>query len=254
MKFGTIKGKRHYVYDSMEEFQEHCPDTNVFFDWRLAKEGDWVMADEDSGIVQLLKVSDSIKHPNDRPNYKHSNGWCRTIVGTFLRNKKTKMDTDFEQHKNRYTFSKTIKNTNSRIKERKKTTNKEKIFATSVATGTNAVMAYMEAFHEDNQEKARKKAVILLKQRRVMSEIDRTAKEIADELGIDHQYILRSLKLLADTSDDQNIALQSLKELGKAIGTLGQPVKRIESGIVGLFQGFSPEQVDSAKRKMLESE
>ena len=87
-----------------------------------------------------------------------------------------------------------------------------------------------------------------------MSEIDRTAKEIADELGIDHQYILRSLKLLADTSDDQNIALQSLKELGKAIGTLGQPVKRIESGIVGLFQGFSPEQVDSAKRKMLESE
>ena len=147
MKFGTIKGKRHYVYDSMEEFQEHCPDTNVFFDWRLAKEGDWVMADEDSGIVQLLKVSDSIKHPNDRPNYKHSNGWGRTIVGTFLRNKKTKMDTDFEQHKNRYTFSKTIKNTNSRIKERKKTTNKEKIFATSVATGTNAVMAYMEAFH-----------------------------------------------------------------------------------------------------------
>ena len=254
MKFGTIKGKRHYVYDSMEEFQEHCPDTNVFFDWRLAKEGYWVMADEDSGIVQLLKVSDSIKHPNDRPNYKHSNGWCRTIVGTFLRNKKTKMDTDFEQHKNRYTFSKTIKNTNSRIKERKNTTNKEKIFATSVATGTNAVMAYMEAFHEDNQEKARKKAVILLKQRRVMSEIDRTAKEIADELGIDHQYILRSLKLLADTSDDQNIALQSLKELGKAIGTLGQPVKRIESGIVGLFQGFSPEQVDSAKRKMLESE
>jgi len=254
MKFGTIKGKRHYVYESMDEFQEEYPDTNVFFDWRLAKEGDWVMADEDSGIVQLLKVSDSIKHPNDRPNYKHSNGWCRTIVGTFLRNKKTKMDTDFEQHKNRYTFSKTIKNTNSRIKERKNTTNKEKIFATSVATGTNAVMAYMEAFHEDNQEKARKKAVILLKQRRVMSEIDRTAKEIADELGIDHQYILRSLKLLADTSDDQNIALQSLKELGKAIGTLGQPVKRIESGIVGLFQGFSPEQVDSAKRKMLESE
>jgi hypothetical protein len=164
------------------------------------------------------------------------------------------MDTDFEQHKNRYTFSKTIKNTNSRVKEREKTTNKEKIFATSVATGTNAVMAYMEAFHEGSQAKARKKAVILLKQRRVMSEIDRTAKEIADELGIDHEYIFRSLKLLADTSDDQNIALQSLKELGKAIGTLGQPIKRIESGIVGLFQGFSPEQVDSAKRKMLESE
>ena len=51
---------------------------------------------------------------------------------------------------------------------------------------------------------------------------------------------------------DQNIALQSLKELGKAIGTLGG-IKKIETGIVGMFQGFSPEEIDVAQRKILPS-
>jgi hypothetical protein len=44
--------------------------------------------------------------------------------------------------------------------------------------------------------------------------------------------------------------LQSLKELGKAIGTLGGGIKRIDTGIVGLFQGFSPEQLQGARREL----
>ena len=110
----------------------------------------------------------------------------------------------------------------------------------------------MKAFSEANRSSARKKAVVLLKQRRVMSEIEKTSKEIAKELGIDHHYILGSLKQLADSSEDQNIALQSLKELGRAIGTLGNTTKRIETGVVGLFQGFSPNEIEEAKRQILQ--
>ena len=109
----------------------------------------------------------------------------------------------------------------------------------------------MNAFTEKNRNTARKKAVILLKQERVMSEIEKTSKEVAKELGIDHAYILGSLKQLADTSEDQNIALQSIKELGKAIGTLGNQVKKVETGVVGLFQGFSPDEIEGAQRKIL---
>jgi hypothetical protein len=250
MEFRKIKGVKHYVYDGIKEFQKHHPKASVFFDWKVAKEGDWVMADTDNRICQLLKVSDSIKHPNDRPNYTHSNGYVRTVVGTFLRNAKTKMDTNFDEHPNRYTFSKKIKNTNNRVKERKIPTNKEKLFATTVAVGTEAVKAYMDAFDEDDREKARKKAVVLLKQRRIMQEIEKNVKDVAKALGVDHDYILRSLKHLADFSDDPNISLQSLKELGKAIGTLGGGVKRIDTGVVGLFQGFSPEQLRGARREL----
>ena len=39
--------------------------------------------------------------------------------------------------------------------------------------------------------------------------------------------------------------------MGKAIGTLGGGVKRVESGVVGLFQGFTPEQIENVERKMI---
>ena len=83
-----------------------------------------------------------------------------------------------------------------------------------------------------------------------MEEIEKNVKDVAKALNIDHDYILRSLKHLADFSDDPNISLQSLKELGKAIGTLGGGVKRVETGVVGMFQGFSPEQLNSARRQL----
>ena len=249
MDYREIKRVRHYVYDHISEFYNDHPDVTPVDNWRQANEGDWVWSD-DKRIIQLLKVNGTLKHPNDRPNYTYSKGYVRTVVGTFLRNDKTKMDTDFDNHPNRYTFSRKIKNTNNRVKERKIPTNKEKLFATTVAVGTDAVKAYMDAFDEENRDKARKKAVVLLKQRRVMQEIEKNVKDVAKALGVDHDYILRSLKHLADFSDDPNISLQSLKELGKAIGTLGGGVKRIDTGVVGLFQGFSPEQLQGARREL----
>ena len=149
MEYQKIKGKRHYVYDDMEEFKEVHPNITVG-NWRDANENDWVWSDDDR-IVQLLKVS-GIKHPNDRKNYKLSKGYVRTIVGTFLNNKKTKMDTDFSNHPNRYTFSTKIKNTSVRVKERKNLTKNERIFSVNVAGGMGAVKSYMDAYEEINPE------------------------------------------------------------------------------------------------------
>jgi len=248
----TIKGVHHYVFDSVEEFKEHykkiLPRTPEIKDnWRFAKEKDWVLSD-DNRIVQLLKVSNSVKHHGDRKNYKFARGWVRTIVGTFINRDNTFMDTDFSSHANRYTFSKTIKNPASRVRKRTKPTNKEKEFATNVVVGMGAVKAYMKAFEEENRGNAKRKAAVLLKQERIMKEIDRTALEVAKELGIDHEYILQKLKDLVDYSEDDNIQLQSVKELGKALGTLGHTTKQKEIGVVGMFQGFSPKELQSADR------
>ena len=41
-------------------------------------------------------------------------------------------------------------------------------------------------------------------------------------------------------------------EIGKAIGTIGgATIKQKETGIIGLFQGFEPQQLESAKRPEL---
>jgi len=249
MKHKSIRGKKHYVFDDFEEYVEHFGEDAVEVkDWKSGEEGDWVLAD-DGGIVQLLKVG-GIKHPNDRKNYKYSQGWCRTIVGTFLINNKTKMDTDFNSHKNRYTFSKTI-GKNSNLKTRKHPTKKETLFTTSVVAGHGPVKAYMDAFNEGSEKSAKKKAVILLKQERIVKEIERGVLDVAKENGLDHEYVLQKLKHLADFSEDDNIILQSTKELGKIIGTSVNTVKHRDVGVFGVFQGFSPDQLESAKQEVL---
>ena len=248
MEKQTIKGVPHYVYDTYEEFKKNCPSEEVHNNWRTGNEGDWVWSD-DNRIVQLLKVSKNVNHPGDRKNYKYANGWVRTVVGSFLNRHTVKMDTDFLQHPNRYTFSKTIKDTSKRVKERTKVTNKEKQFATNIVVGMGAVKAYKKAYNEMSDNKAGKKAAVLLKQERVMKEIEKSVLDVAKTLGIDHEYILGKLKHLADYSEDDNIILQSTKELGKIVGTSGSNVKQIETGIVGMFQGFGSEDLQIAGRK-----
>ena len=252
MEYKKIKGNRHYIFDDIEEYLEFFKDdaSPVIKNWRNGKENDWVYSD-DNRILQLLKVSD-LNHPNDRKNYKWAKNYVRTIVGTFVNNKNTFMDTDFDQHPNRYTFSKKIKYTNTRVKKRKKVTNNEKIFATNVVSGMGPVKAYMDAFKSiTDEKKAKKKALVLLKQERVMTEIEKSVLDVAKELGVDHKYVLNRLKCLADNSEDDNIILQSTKELGKIIGTSMNTVKQRDVGVLGVFQGFSPEQLDTAKQAVL---
>ena len=97
MESKTIKKIKHFVYDTIDEFRQHHKDTDVKKEWKTASEGDWVYSD-DNRIIQLLRVSNRIKHPNDRKNYTHSRGWVRTVVGPFLKNYKSKMYTSFEKH------------------------------------------------------------------------------------------------------------------------------------------------------------
>ena len=250
MRFGTIKGISHYIFDNKDDLSNYFGGNppEVLNDWRNGSEGNWVKSD-DGCIVQLLKVSNILPHPGDRKNYKWSKGWVRTVVGTFINRNDTYMDTDFGKHPDRYTFSGKKKTSQQRIEERKEPTKRERIFATNIAVGMGPVKSYMDAFErEQNPQSARKKAVLLLKQERVMKEIEKSVLDVAKELGIDHHYILEKLKCLADNTEDMNIVLQATKELGKAVGTMGTTVRQKEMGIVGMFSGFTPQELEGAKR------
>ena len=81
-----------------------------------------------------------------------------------------------------------------------------------------------------------------------MKEVEKSVLDIAKGLGIDHEYVLSKLKNLADYSEDDNIILQTAKELGKIVGTAGATIKQREVGIVGMFQGFSQDELQGANR------
>lgn len=236
------------MFINTKEFNEYFNNKKTVVEkWQQANEGDWVLA-SDGGVVQILKKG-SVKHPQDRKNYKYAKHYVRTVVGTFLCVDSVYMDTDFSQHKNRYTFSKTLKDPNGNKYKRTIPTKKEKIFATNVAVGMGAVKSYMDAFSETDSYKAQKKAAILLNQERVMKEVEKSVIDVAKTMGIDHEYVLEKLKCLADGSPEDHIVLNATKELGKAIGTLGTTtIKQKEQGIIGLFSGFEPDQIEAAER------
>ena len=157
-----IKNVEHFVYEDIDEFKQSHPNTIVHPDWRKANEGDWVYSDDDR-IVQLLKVKNGVNHHGDTKNYNYAKGWVRTIVGSFINKESTKMDTDFSNHPNRYTFSTKIKNTSERVHKRTKITNKEKQFATNVVVGMGAIEAYKNVYKEESNQKSTKKSNCIIK-------------------------------------------------------------------------------------------
>ena len=54
MDFKEVKGKKHYLYDSVQEFRIHHPDVQLNKNWRSADDGEWVLTDDDN-VCQILK-------------------------------------------------------------------------------------------------------------------------------------------------------------------------------------------------------
>ena len=252
----VIKRVRHFVYDDIKEFEEANPNIVVQKDWKLAKVDDWVIAD-DGGVCQILRRKDGIDHPRDSKFYRYAQGYVGTAVGTYLLRSGKVMDTAFENgkpvRKNRYSFS---GNVPQRIKNRTKPTKKETIFTAKVIRGDDPIDAVLTTYEieEHNQvKKARRKAVTLLKQERIMTEIEKSVKDIAKGLGIDHEYVMRRMKLLGDTSEDEQVSLRAIIKLGEYIGTDGIKTKTTATfGLLGEIKpGFSLEQLESAERKEL---
>ena len=248
MDFRKVKGTTHYVFKDKEEYEEWFMVNEgsvppLVEDWRQAKQFDWTVAD-DGGVVQVLKWG-PLPHPHDRTNYKSRNGYVRTIVGAFIQNEKTYMDTNFENHPNRFRFnSATDQEYLKRRKERPNLSNPEVMFAANIAAGKTIQQAYEDSFgpHHD----WRNRALFLLKRERIMSKIKENAKEKLDEKfdGSVLGFIFDQLKELVLTSDNDRIKLDVLKELAEWSGEKEKDkVKQITQGQVTVFKPFEEDEL-----------
>jgi hypothetical protein len=251
MKFKRIRGKLHLVFDSRQEFEEHFLKEEgvvppLIENWRLGKQGDWVLSD-DTAVVQILKWFPS-PHPHDRANYKAKHGICRTVVGTFVQDDKHQMDTDFDLHQSRYTISGKPGDRTRRNAEN--LTKRERVFVAAIISGKTVEAAFIEAYGLRSNLKER--ISFLLRRKIIMDTIKEQVVSSCSKLGITVEWYLQLLKDLAENARDPRTQLGSLKEIGEVLRVKEAEPARTSNLVFqssGQFQGF-----DMSRVKQIEAE
>jgi len=245
IQFNNVKGilQTHHIFEDIEEFTMFHggnPPT-LIEDWKIGQVGDWVLAD-DGKICQVLYRKNELVHPRDsggENTYSYHRGYLRTaVMATVINdNPNTKLDCDEAKHPSRYRFGNAkIVNQYSKIQTRKDLTKSERVFIFNLLhRGFSLEKAYQSAYKTNKSTGTAllKKAMLLIKQERIMSEIKKEVEEAAGSLGITHKSVLeRTLQFANDTNINPQVALDAIKMLGKAIGTF-EPKQHNQQRLIG---------------------
>ncbi len=225
MKTYEVKGKKCNVYDMSE-----VPlDIQYKEDWRKGNKGEWVKTD-DGKVIQILR-----KYKAGKDEFiLTATGTYKVAPGTLL---------DSVRRENIYSINgKSWRNT---LKDRKNPTESEILFAKRVAYGEEPYIAYLEVYSTKDEKTAKKKASILIKTKRIQKIMDEDLKDVFKRQSVDLDYLIESAKLVVDSGKNDSDRLKALHMLWDAYGVVKQ--KQITE-VRGVFQGFSPEELDVAQR------
>tara|TARA_Y100000310_G_C20624202_1_gene784965 strand:- start:528 stop:1310 length:783 start_codon:yes stop_codon:yes gene_type:complete len=232
MQYKKIKGKKNYLYDSLEEFHKYVGDVAVRNNWRDGEEGEWILTD-DMYVCQLLK------------SFKVGKSDCvRTVCGTFrLANEKRKMLGSDGIAEYIYSFSGKYNKT-----EKRADNSRHFLFAKYVARGDDVIDAFKKAYPDAKSESyIKQESAKLLKRENVQKMVKEEIREILDEEGVTPKYIIQGYKQVCDVSERDTDKLRSLDSLAKISGLFDTQEKKTEE--LTVFAGFSPEQLETIKDK-----
>ena len=246
--------RKWYVFKNKKDFEKffmaYQGSVPKLTYWKEAEQNQWCLAD-DGGVCEIIKKG--------KTKNKHMPFYVRTIVGSFMVYNKPKdylpfvMDTDFARHPDRSRFS-GIKyyNFEDYLKKRKHIDNKEKVFAYNVAHGADLIESYLRCYPKDKEKKPtiiNHRALLLVKQERIKREVSKQLKDIMEEQGIDHEFLIKKMKELVrkmEEGGDYRGAMEGLKNLGKSISTFETPTnKAVRGGIINMIESLSSFSVDA---------
>ena len=238
MDFKKVKGVNHYLYDSIQEFRVHHPNALLNENWRKAKEGEWVVTD-DQNVCQILKCY------NLKINMSKKTTKCvRTVLGTFrIDNMNAKLLGEDGIAENIYTFSRTYKAFKQYQKDGLNP--KEFVFARYVAEGMEITQAYKKVFKKSkSSEYIASSAKQLMKKEEVQTMVKEEIKKTLQEEGITPDWILAKYKEIADLADKDSDKLRSLESLSKISGLFDTETKQEQ---LTVWSGFTNEQMEALK-------
>ena len=237
----TIKGKKHYAYESKEEFRKAHPDTPLITDWKQAKEGDWCLSD-DGKIVQILKKGCFVDKK------KRDNNYIRTVIGMFNHRGSSPFAGTIKDEIYRFT-----KKTSYMVNTTGYLTDAKRNFAKYIAHGMEPVEAYQKAFPTTKSlDYAEKKSTLLLRNKTVRQAVDKEIENLMSEVGITKRYLLETTKDVIDKTEVRdNDKLRAIETLMKISGLLSTEKKVDSVALIQEFSGFSREKLKAFEQGML---
>lgn len=247
-QYHIIKGIKYIVFASKEDCWKMLGNDIEIHDWRNAKEGQWVEAD-DGGVTQIIKIS---------TNKDNIPFLVRTIVGSFdiRKGKNGKpymlMDTDFswrEYPGGRYSLGGSFTSPSIRLKRKNKASKKEEQLGFMIATGQDPVEAYRSLYKQKIDARVIKQRIaLLMKQEWFMGIVRQEVLDAAKRHGINEDYVISRLKKLSEVTEDEDIEFKTIKEMGNIIG-LNEKEKITNGTIVaGQFQGFTNKKLVEGRK------
>ena len=237
----TIKGVKHYAYESEQEFRKAHPDTPLITDWKQAEEGDWCVSD-DGKIVQILKKGCFVDKK------KRDNNYIRTVIGMFNHRGSSPFVGTIKDEIYRFT-----KKTGYQVKTGGYLTEAKKNFAKYVAHGMDPVEAYQKAFPKTTSlNHAERRSTLLLKNKTVRQAVDKEIENLMSEVGITKRYLLETTKDVIDKIDVRdNDKLRAIETLMKISGLLSTEKKVDSVALIQEFSGFSREKLQAFEQGIL---
>ena len=238
MDFKDIKGKQHYLYDSIVEFNALTEDIEVAGHWRKCYDNDWVVTD-DGYVCQILKRFAVKDHYG-----KKSIECVRTVCGTFkIADKKRLMLGKDGIAENIYSFSGTTISKRRYAKDGRQ--GKEMLFARYIASGMDAKEAFRTIYPKAQSKRyIDGKVNTLLKSEKVLNMVNEERSKLMNELGVSNEWIIERYRDMVEIAEKPSDVLRSLDSLAKIAG-LFDTEKKQES--LTVWSGFSPEQMEALK-------
>ena len=235
-----MSGIEHKVYDPEDQIENGLV---VIDDWRYSRIGDWVKADDDC-VIQVLRKGQMIRKYG-RNKVREYVGTC---TGTFPVGKNVKMDTS--RRVNIYTFGGS-KNSEDILLDRTTLTRCELVFVQFLTSGMSPQEAYLKSFPTKNVNYASVKSSQLMRTERVYTAMKEELKPVCEELGIDSKSVLEDIQYASKNSEKEDVRLRALFKLADILDLEDKNQTRITQVSGALFQGFTPEQLESAERPQI---
>ncbi|MBC8304027.1 MAG: terminase small subunit [Pelagibacterales bacterium] len=240
MREYKINNVKRPVYDDISEVPIHIR-SKIVNDWQKADIGDWVTAD-DGAVMEVFRKG-SMGRPKGKKRLRYYIGTC---TGTYPCVKNAKFSS--QRKKNIYSFGGEF--AMDLIESRKNLTKKEQIFVQYLIAGISLQKAYMKAFPTNDEGYALVAAKTLTSTERIQTAMRKELEPVMEELGITPQYVLGTMKILADDAEREETRLKALVKLSDVLDLEDKTSTKVTQITGNVFKGFSDEQLKSIERPL----